>query len=440
MRQYGTRHATLPPQVYNVGMKDVLFTLLWIMTGWMFMTFSWSIFLIKDHFNPENVEIETIHNSTHVTPASLSSEETRAEVFTSIRTWSDFLLWYPLFFTISFTIFTSANRSKIGKLWKRVAIIFFAHLLSSVPLILLSSYEFGFYWFYFCAVLLHTSMIFLEWRILAGTLKFVWRINVYWLPVLWLCCYIMNLVYYLPIIMENPRRLKDIIVYIPLVTMTMEFIYYYGLKYMFKDHQDNISGLALFIAYLMAPLEFLRYVSFVLLWFQRKGGAQNWDIVWNAIFSMGGEIYSHTPLLQFCRNEMEMRLWGRRFDDSSEICHYVSSIRSILEYLTPALFTTSLLLLRYFYHQARMVHDSLVLLFLDANDLEDIWSILLTYYLVEIVSETLCWVINNLTSYNRVSVIGNLNWGTLFLMIIYIGSATDLPVIIAGFLSVLTLP
>merc|ERR1719233_176290 len=105
---------------------------------------------------------------------------------------------------------------------------------------------------------------------------------------------------------------------------------------MFFEHRDNISGLTLTIAYALFFLELIRFISFVLIWLEReKNGAPIWDTFLNIVFTIVGEIYAHTQLRKMLKNEMEMRLYGRRYEDFDELYHYFSSIRSNLEYFAP---------------------------------------------------------------------------------------------------------
>jgi len=439
-REYAARQATLPTQLKRRGMKDVLFTLLWIAFGWVFGASYWSIFLVWDYFASENVDTETNSNSTLATTVPSSSfEDTRASVLRLITLVSYVFVWMPIFHTISFNIYTNPNGCKIGKPWKRVAIIYLSHVIAALPLGLLYGLGLNRWTIHFLIPTLQTGWVYLEWYLLTRFLKFDWRVNIYWLPVYPLYVSIVTLVIYLPNILR-PSQLKTIIVYISLITMTIEVFSCYWLKHLFMDHRDNIRGLAFCTAKVIIPLEILRYACFVLLWFELRDGAQIWDIARNVTFSIVGEIYSHTSLWQLCKNEIEIRLLGRKFDDFSEIYHCFSSIRSIFEYIAPALFTSNLQVLGYVYRKTKMI-DYTMSQILDSNVIMDeLWMVLLTYYLIEIFTGTLCWLINKLTSYRRLSMIGNLTWRSLFLMIIYIGMPVDIPAFAAGFLSVLTQP
>jgi len=236
--------------------------------------------------------------------------------------------------------------------------------------------------------------------------------------------------------------LRDrIIVSAPLICMAIEFIYSYVLKRIFRDDKDNICGLALSIATIIFPLEFIRFMCFVLLWLElpRFGdGAEYSDIIWNAMFCVIGEIYSHTSVYQILKNEMEMRLYGRRLDNFNILYHYISSVRSVLEYLAPAVFTSQILLVSWFSNKTTMIDNRKGLLYIDRNAavIDKLGNILTVYYLLEFVSESLCWSINKRLAYKRISIIGNLNWVTLFLMIVYVGSRVDVTLAIAAFLEV----
>ena len=137
-----------------------------------------------------------------------------------------------------------------------------------------------------------------------------------------------------------------------------------------------------------------------------------------------------------CKNELEMRLYGTRFEDFSELYYFFSSIRSLLEYAAPAIFACHVILADFFFHGITLMDAERNRLYTDVNKIvmEEIWHILLFYYLLEIFAEALCWTINKLSSYKRLSAIKNLSWSTLLLMTLYVGVAFDTPAYIIGFL------
>jgi hypothetical protein len=128
----------------------------------------------------------------------------------------------------------------------------------------------------------------------------------------------------------------------------------------------------------------------------------------NVIFSIIGEIYSHTQIWQLSKNEIEMRLYGRRNDDFSDLYHYISFIRSILEYVAPTIIISNVLVVIWCSEIIQMTDKMTNMLYLDANQtiMEEIRYISLVYYVVEFLSEALCWAINRLTSYERNQLLG----------------------------------
>jgi len=404
--------------------------------AWMFMAFHWGSFLLWDYCKPENIWVETSSNSTAVTSAPVLIWDHTQVTFYQIIEWLHILLFLPLWCTISLSIYTNLLSYEAGELWKRVAIIYSSHLMLSIPYFFMTKFT---HWINAFAVLgryvLWYSMVFIVWYFLSRFLKLKWSINVYLLPLLWMCWHIVMMIFYLPTLLER-NILKDTLVYVPLMTMTIEFIFSNELHYMFKEHGDNTFGLALSIAYSLYLLELLRSICFVLLWF---GGsdAQIEDKALNVLFSIIGELYTHTSIWHSCNNEIEMRFWERRVDEFKIIMHdSFSSIRTVVEYLVPVVVAANILLLSYFSDRFQGIGEVVSVEYLKANNRvkDEIWNILGVYYFVEFISEALCWAINKLSSYQRVSIIGNLNCSKLFFMPVYCSAMVNMWVVVAGFL------
>lgn len=233
---------------------------------------------------------------------------------------------------------------------------------------------------------------------------------------------------------------------IPLILITMEFILSYEVHYMFAEYEDNVRGLALCISSSMFPLELIRFTCFVLLWvkFELEDGTQISDIVWSAIFSLIGEVYSHTSLWEILQNEMQIRLYGRRLDDFLMVYDNISSIRSYLEYVAPAVWTSNYMLFDWISNRIPILfwerHNHSTYTDANAIIIKKIWNILIAYYILELIAEAVCLGMNKMMLYNRRSIIGNLKWTTLLLMIVYAGMATDIPTLVSEFLRVVTIP
>jgi len=106
---------------------------------------------------------------------------------------------------------------------------------------------------------------------------------------------------------------------------------------MLFQYQDNIIGLMVYLSFLW---EAMRFACFALLWVKPMYQHKHRDIVCNVLLSILGEIYTHTQIWQHCKNERQMRLCGRRYDDFSDVYHRASSIRSLMEYAAPVILTT----------------------------------------------------------------------------------------------------
>lgn len=189
------------------------------------------------------------------------------------------------------------------------------------------------------AAALHNFTMLLILYLIARYLNLEWRINLRWFPAVynWVA-----VVWVLPAVfaMIAIKGTFKILVYIP----ALDTCHNYLLKNLFAQHKNNYGGMALTMVGTICVLECLRFLSFMVLWLDHKDGALNTDRVLNIICSIIGEIYSHTKVWQLIKNEMQMRFYGRRFDNFSELHSHIGSIRSVTEYFVPAIFTLNVLI------------------------------------------------------------------------------------------------
>jgi len=63
-----------------------------------------------------------------------------------------------------------------------------------------------------------------------------------------------------------------------------------------------------------------------------------------------------------------------------------------------------------------------------------ILAALVTYYIVELISIFVCFLISKLTSQFRISAVGSLKWSDIFTMIVFVGTAGDVAIAAYGFI------
>ena len=95
-----------------------------------------------------------------------------------------------------------------------------------------------------------------------------------------------------------------------------------------------------------------------------------------------------------------------------------------MEYIAPLVLAIYMLLSNVFRCQIMKVNKQLGFFTYNSNLMlwKDFWHILLIYFIIELVLEAVCSAIRRVSSYERVSAIGNLGWGSLFIMILHVGS------------------
>jgi len=470
LRQRTVRLPTLPPRVFYVSKKDVHFTLLWFAFGWIFLAVNWGVFLIREpaafREMPLKDESNGWQNSTNHTSSNgekifTEPRMSQSNPSTSARpTWSptyyDFdlegegrdviyewaklcshgLFFIPLASTISLYIYTDLSSYNKGKpLAIKLTIIYLTQIVLAVPFAATRLLYNEHIWQLIAETAVFYLATILWWCSLVSLLSLDWRLNIYWLPALQLCCAVVFIISNLPILVDS-TFLNRIVVYVPLVMSIIEHTIKKVLEHLFDSHRDNYAGLSLSMAYLIYPMEAIRFVSFILLWLENDIA----NIVLNVLFTILGEIYTHTQLHQFCKHEIEVRIYGRRFDDLLYVHSYYSSIRTFLEYVTPTFLVWGVILTYWCRDYIPMINSTYEFVYRNMyKDLmRDIWFISLVYYLIEFSSEILCWGIGKLSEYERVSAIGSFSWSMLITMIIYVGTQVEVPFTTSGILMVHT--
>lgn len=250
-------------------------------------------------------------------------------------------------------------------------------------------------------------LLYFFWCFLIKYMGREWYLDKRWLPFNWLCFYAIYLITALPYYLDN-ETIKDIVVWIPLLTWVVEYIARYGLRCAFNEHRQNHVCLAWHTLCLLSYPEILRFVSFVMVYLLYLNGGPPENIVWNVLLSIIGEMWVHTQICRFVWYEIEIRIHGKRYDNFLELDGFVSSIRSHLEYLTPVWVFAFLLVNESFLGMSQ-VYGQLI---------DNMGFILGLYYIQEFVAEFLCWAIRKLSPYPRISAVGNLSWTVLLIMAI----------------------
>lgn len=466
-RQAAVRSETVPLKVYHWGIKDVLFTLLWMSCCWMFCGLYWIIIVIWDYFirRSTNKSISSIAPTTfptfiYSTWRSANQSETSAaptKLPTVIFIECDLVhgcarelmfLWTqkvfisflmrPACWTITVSICTNLNVITGKKFWTSIFALYLSSAVFSTGLVIVNSYGAEEQWIEPAIGVFSPILWTLMWWLLVRILQLEWRVNSRWLPGIVTCICGVFIVATLPMLISSTKFLKDITMYVPLYMTLIEYFSSKVIGFLFDDWRNNNIGITLLITHILAPLEVVRFASFVLLFLEWEDGGPLIDIFWNVIFSILGEIYTHTQIWQLCKNEMDIRFYGRRFDDFSELYHYFSSVRSHLEYVAPVVFFANVLLTNAYrdYIPIATVEKDINIEGIDRL-MKYKSPILAAYYILEFSAELICWRIRKLSSYERISAIGDFKWPALILMIVMQAAVVDLPGFALGFLRIL---
>lgn len=455
------RQSALPSRLKHLGTKDILFIMLWILCGWLPMALDWTIFFIRDYSSsipgrPADMVSETNStNSSDVFVLSSSSWPTVAPtyfdyifhgdeqdvLFTWTKLCSKALLFTPLTSTISLYIYTNLSSFSGRELVARLTIIYLSLIVISTPFTLLHLLYWSHTDVFIAGTMSFHLVLAFGWWLLTKTLSIEWRVNFKWIPALQCCKAVVFILCGITVQVDR-LIIADVVMYIPLVLIVIEYIFKKVLEKTFHEYRENVLGLTYSIAHVAYPMELLRFISFVSLYIEYMVfDAPIVYMVMNGLFSITGEIYTHTHLWLVCNNELEVRIYGKRLESFPEVFEYYSSLRSCLEYVSPMFYTFHILFANMCrYHIPQMGQKMNYLYFHSTKGLlEDIWQILGVFYLFELAAELICWVIVKLFSYNRVSAIGRLKWPFLFTLIVYVGTEVDVPLNTSGLLSVLTL-
>lgn len=444
------RFVSLPTVFKALGKRDLWFIIFWMSFGWIPLALDWAIFLIRESgtsipnitgaYNTINSTGLNITSAPYVDPNffefDLIEGNNRDLVFTWTKLCSQIFVFIPLTSTISIYIFSNLGSFKFKNFAFKLTIIYLTNIVLAIPIALMRLLYVNNLIVLILGTVLFYSAITLGWCMLVRFLSLEWRVNIYWLPALQLCQAAVYINSGMPVIVSEDF-LDFVIVYVPLVIMMFEYLVKKVMENLFDEHRGNTPGVTLSMAYIIYPMEVARFVSFILLYIKYKArGDMLSDVVWNAIFCVIGEIYTHTPIWKWCNRQMELIIYGTVCDDRPEIHDYFCSLRACLEYVAPTITIANILLTNACQFKIPMIHKNLNYVYDASGKLlkKGIWEALGVYYLVELLAEVLCWVIGKVLSYERISAIADLKWTVILTMIIYVGMAVDVPFTTLGYL------
>jgi len=206
---------------------------------------------------------------------------------------------------------------------------------------------------------------------------------------------------------------------LPLILAVLDLLCCKILERSFSKHKDNINGQAMLSGLYIWQMEASRFDCFVALYLSWKEKTRtSRDVFLNSVCSVLGEIWTHSGI----RDRGE-ELWDSNVSILSlkpafpQIRDSFSSIRAILEWVIPALTLIVISFLELCRDYIAVTDDdfrSQLYFFTTARVFEHIWEILGAYYLVEVISKLLCWLLSKKTGYREISVVGSLGWSSIF--------------------------
>lgn len=218
--------------------------------------------------------------------------------------------------------------------------------------------------------------------------------------------------------------------------MILEFVFKYVLTYLFDQHRGNKRGLILTMAFGIFPMEVFRYTSFLLIFMRYKlNDVPYSDIIWCASFSNISDIFTHTGITKQIETWMISRLFGVHIDDIPEVYSNYSSVRALLELVAPTFIVTYILMLNACIYHLPIISPKWNFIFFSSSKWlmeRGLLEPLAIYYCAEIISFPLCSLICKLTSYQPISAMSQLEWSSIITMIVFVGTAVDVPITAYG--------
>jgi len=450
-RSLTIRQMSLPFRFWPLGRKDLMVTLLWIACGWMLLALDWSLYFIRGYntnipLHPKLFNIEKSNSSISIAESEPTAEPTyfdydflqgdsRDLIFIWVKLFSRSLVFIPLGSIINLSIFTNLNSFTGWKLARKLTIIYLTQITIAGPYAASSLIDWGDKTMDWLELVGGTTLfnltLTLEWWVLARCLSMDWQINVKWLPAFQLCQALVLIA--IGTAMVAPKEfLSDILLYVPLILMILELVFKKVLTFLFDQYKRNSRGLILCMAFVISPMEVLRFGSFLLIFMQHKlFGVPYSHILWSASFSIIGEIFTHTGVYKLIKTCIISKFAGVHKDDFPEVHANYASVRGVLEFVAPTFLVANILMSNAcFYHLPILSKKWNFIFFSSSKWLmeQGLLEPLVTYYIVELISFFLCGLICKLTSYERTSAMKGLKWSTIFTMIVFVGTAVDVPI------------
>jgi hypothetical protein len=436
-----SRSTNLLPKFYYWGIKDLLFTLLWICCGWFFCGLYWGIIAMWDYSTSRKLIASPINEPTpSPTYFHRGIFQGRGPAFLlNCLQWGfrAFCLM-PMCYTIILYYCTSLNTIHDTRRCRKMTIIYISNMIVSTVIVLNYLAELRKI-MRLSLVILGWILIIIVWKMLVRFLHIEWRLNKRFLPAFVLCCSAGYILAGIPLLVEE-ELLSDITVFIPLLMMLLEYIYRKLINCLFDDEfRSNDVGITISASILLFPLELYRCVSFILLYLQFLRRKQFEDLALNVFFSLLREIYSHTQAWKVFQNWISIRLYGQRFNDFDDLHERFSAVRYHLEYVAPVIFFANVVLASACRDFVPIINEKWEFIYNEGNGMlmEEMFQIVVAYYVIEFTSEVLCWAIRKLSSYESQSAIGSFKFTDLLLMIAVTGTQIDCPRLTTGFLLML---
>jgi len=457
MRGMTSRELVLPTKFKAVGRKDIFVTLLWISCGWILLALDWTLYFIREYnekswVHPKDLQMIQVSNSTisselvpTANPSYFEYEifqgDSRDLVFVWTKLCIRALLFIPLASTIYLSIFTNLNSFKGKTLAKKFTIIYVTQIVIGAPFAVARLKDLGNLTVDYTELIAGTTLfhlvLMLEWSMLVKFLSMEWRINFKWLPAFQLCQAVLFISTGMPLIVQKDF-LDAIVVFVPLIILILELVIKKVWELLFEGYMDNNRGLILSMAFLIFPMEVSRFSSFLLLFmlYQSKNAPFS-HILLSAAFSVIGEIYTHTDVQKLATDWIRRRFVGWHEDDLPEVYKNYASVRSLLEIVAPTFIVTNILMANACLHYLPIVSKKWNFIFFEGSGWlmrRCILAALVTYYIVELISIFVCFLISKLTSQFRISAVGSLKWSDIFTMIVFVGTAGDVAIAAYGFI------
>jgi len=226
------------------------------------------------------------------------------------------------------------------------------------------------------------------------------------------------------------RYVNTVQVLLPLLLTGLDYFACWSVELSFTKWKHNLNGQAILMALYIWRMETTRFDCFIALFLGWKSGTVPLrDVILNAIFSILGEIWTHTGIREVGENWLKRNVGCINLkSDFPEIRDIFSSIRAILEWVIPAISLSVLCLLELRRDYVAVPEDDFViqlLFFTSVRLFQHMFEIVLVYYFVEMISLVLCWLIAKMTGYELKSILGALGWSSIISMGVGVVSLQD---------------